>query len=249
MGNNALLQFDRTSKTFTGAKRHPIVALQEISFSIRHGEFVTLLGPSGCGKSTVLRLAAGLETATSGTVLYQGQPINSPSVDRGFVFQSYSAFPWLTVCENTGFGLSGDSRQKEISNWLNLMGLSEFADSYPKTLSGGMRQRLALARAMIVKPKLLLLDEPFGALDERTRESMQQLLLDVVSKTDCTVLFVTHDIREAILLGDRVILLSSRPGRVLRDVVCPLSKPRGRQHLRTPEFNSLYETILDEFPA
>ena len=252
MSNSSLLQFDRASKTFQGAKKHPIVALQEITFSISHGEFVTLLGPSGCGKSTALRLAAGLETATTGTVLYQGQPIGGPSVDRGVVFQSYSAFPWLTVRENTGFGLSqhsGDSREQEVSHWLSLMGLSEFADTYPRALSGGMRQRLALARSMIIKPKLLLLDEPFGALDERTRESMQQLLLDVVSKTDCTVLFVTHDIREAILLGDRIILLSSRPGKVLRDVVCPLSKPRGRQHLRTPEFNSLYETILDEFPA
>ena len=252
MGNNALLQFDRASKSFTGAKGHPIVALEEISFSIHHGEFVTLLGPSGCGKSTVLRLAAGLEAPTTGSVLYNGRPIQGPSLDRGFVFQSYSAFPWLTVSENTGFGLSresGDSRHNEISHWLNVMGLSEFADAYPKTLSGGMRQRLALARSMIVKPRLLLLDEPFGALDERTRENMQQLLLEVVSKTDCTILFVTHDIREAILLGDRVIVLSTRPGRVLRDAACPLSKPRGRQHLRTPEFNSLYETILDEFPV
>jgi NitT/TauT family transport system ATP-binding protein len=252
MGNSALLQFDRASKTFQGGGKHPVVALQEITFSIRHGEFVTVLGPSGCGKSTVLRLAAGLETATSGTVVYEGQPISGPSVDRGFVFQSYSAFPWLTVSQNTGFGLSkefGASREKEISKWLNLMGLGEFADAYPRALSGGMRQRLALARSMIVNPKLLLLDEPFGALDERTRENMQQLLLDVVSKTDCTILFVTHDIREAILLGDRVILLSPRPGKLLRDLSCPLSKPRGRQHLRTPEFNSLYETILDEFPA
>lgn len=129
------------------------------------------------------------------------------------------------------------------------MGLTEFADAFPKALSGGMRQRLALARSMIVKPKLLLLDEPFGALDEHTRENMQKLLLDVVSNSGCTVLFVTHDIREAILLGDRVILFSSRPGRVLRDVASPLSKPRGRDHLRTPEFISLYETILDEFPT
>jgi NitT/TauT family transport system ATP-binding protein len=253
MGSDVLLQFDKASKTFPGAKERLVTALQEISFSVHRGEFVTLLGPSGCGKSTLLRLAAGLEMASSGTVLYQGQPVTGPNLERGFVFQSYSAFPWLTVKENTGFGLrqeeSDGSREKEISSWLQLMGLSEFADAYPKVLSGGMRQRLALARSMIVKPKLLLLDEPFGALDEHTRESMQQLLLDVVSDSGCTILFVTHDIREAILLGDRIIVLSSRPGRVLRDVICPLSKPRRRDHLRTPEFNSLYETILDEFPV
>ncbi|MGC2112843.1 MAG: ABC transporter ATP-binding protein [Candidatus Korobacteraceae bacterium] len=252
MTSDALLQFDKASKTFLGRKQRPVLALQDISFYVRNGEFVTLLGPSGSGKSTILRLAAGLETANSGAVTYQGRPVSGPSLDRGFVFQSYSAFPWLTVRENTAFGLanrSEDGQEQEVSKWLSLMGLSEFADAYPKTLSGGMRQRLALARSMIVKPKLLLLDEPFGALDERTRETMQQLLLDVVSNSDCTVLFVTHDIREAIFLGDRVIVLSGRPGRVLRDVVCPLPKPRRRQHLAMPEFNSLYETILDEFPA
>jgi NitT/TauT family transport system ATP-binding protein len=252
MGTDVLLQFDRASKTFLGANHRSLIALQEISFSIHSGECVTLIGPSGCGKSTLLRLAAGLDVATSGIVLYQGQPVTGPDLERGFVFQSYNAFPWLTVSENTGFGLqkeSDRSREKEISKWLDLMGLSEFADNYPKELSGGMRQRLALARSLIVKPKLLLLDEPFGALDEHTRESMQQLLLDVVSKSGCTILFVTHDIREAILLGDRVIVLSSRPGRVLREVVSPLSKPRRRDHLRTSEFNSLYETILDELPA
>jgi len=189
--------------------------------------------------------------ATSGAVLYQGRRIAGPDLERGFVFQSYNAFPWLTVSENVGFGLRNKSdslRYREISTWLGLMGLTEFADAYPKALSGGMRQRLALARSMIVKPKLLLLDEPFGALDEHTRENMQKLLLEVVSTSGCTVLFVTHDIREAILLGDRVILLSSRPGRVLREVMSPLPKPRRRDRLRTPEFTSLYETILDEFP-
>jgi NitT/TauT family transport system ATP-binding protein len=252
MTSDVLLQFDKASKTFLGRQQRPVAALQEISFSVREGEFVTLLGPSGSGKSTILRLAAGLETATSGAVTYQGRPITGPGLDRGFVFQSYSAFPWLTVRENTAFGLSkgtGDGKQREVSRWLSLMGLSDFADAYPSKLSGGMRQRLALARSMIVQPKLLLLDEPFGALDERTRETMQQLLLDMVSNTDCTVLFVTHDIREAIFLGDRVIVLSTRPAKVLRDVVCPLPKPRRRRHLALPEFNSLYETILDEFPA
>jgi len=250
MASDVLLQFENASKSFVSSKGHSVVALHEISLSIRRGEFVTMIGPSGCGKSTLLRLAAGLELATSGNVLYDGIPVTAPGQERGFVFQSYSAFPWLTIRENVGFGLSNAQRgsETEVSRWLQLMGLDEFADAYPKVLSGGMRQRLALARSMIVQPKLLLLDEPFGALDEHTRENMQQLLLRVVADSGCTVLFVTHDIREAVLLGDRVVVLSSRPGRVLRDVASSLSKPRGREHIRTPEFASLYETILDELP-
>lgn len=250
--SDVLLQFENASKSFVSATGQSVLALQNVSFPVHRGEFVTLIGPSGCGKSTLLRLAAGLEMATAGNVLYARQPITSPGLERGFVFQSYSAFPWLTVRENIGFGLRKarqGSVEPEISHWLDVTGLTEFADSYPKVLSGGMRQRLALARSMIVKPKLLLLDEPFGALDEHTRENMQQLLLQVVADSACTVLFVTHDIREAILLGDRVIVLSSRPGRVLRDTVSPLSKPRGREHIRTPEFAALYETILDELPV
>ena len=251
MASAVLLQFDRASKSFTSSKGHPVVALEDVTFPVHHGEFVTLIGPSGCGKSTLLRLAAGLEMPTAGSVSYLSQPITGPGLERGFVFQSYSAFPWLTVSENVGFGLPNDHdgvRTLEVKRWLELMGLSEFAEAYPKVLSGGMRQRLALARSMIVNPKLLLMDEPFGALDEHTRESMQQLLLRIVADTGCTILFVTHDIREAILLGDRVIVLSARPGRVLRDVRSVLAKPRTREILRTPEFNSLYETILDELP-
>lgn len=251
MVSRVLLQFENVSRAFVSSQGHSVTALQPISFSIKRGEFVTMIGPSGCGKSTLLRLAAGLDTPTGGNVLYDGQPITGPSMERGFVFQSYSAFPWLTVRQNVGFGLREQSnrREEEISRWLELMGLTEFTDSYPKILSGGMRQRLALARSMIVQPKLLLLDEPFGALDEHTRENMQQLLLQVVADSGCTVLFVTHDIHEAVLLGDRIIVLSGRPARVLRDETSPLPKPRGREHLRTPEFAALYETILDELPA
>ena len=249
--NELLLQFDHAAKSFMAAGGRAVRALEDISFSVHRGEFVTIIGPSGCGKSTVLRLAAGLEVPTSGAVTYAQQLVTGPSMERGFVFQSYSAFPWLTVAQNVGFGLpngDGHAARAEVASWLDMMGLTQFADAYPKVLSGGMRQRLALARSMIVKPRLLLMDEPFGALDEHTRESMQQLLLNVVGETACTVLFVTHDIREAILLGDRVIVLSSRPGTVLRDVPSGLPKPRKREHLRTAEFNSLYETILDELP-
>ena len=248
--NDVLLQFDHAAKSFVGSGGHTVRALDDISFAIRRGEFVTVIGPSGCGKSTVLRLAAGLDVPTSGAVIYQNQPIAGPSMERGFVFQSYRAFPWLTVAENVAFGLPKEhgNGPGEVSRWMEIMGLTEFADAYPKVLSGGMRQRLALARSMIVKPKLLLMDEPFGALDEHTRESMQQLLLDIVSGSDCTVVFVTHDVREAILLGDRVIVLSARPAKILRDEPSLLPKPRKREHLRTAEFNTLYETILDEMP-
>jgi NitT/TauT family transport system ATP-binding protein len=251
IAKDVLLQFENASKSFVSANGHIVPALHGISLTVHRGEFVTLIGPSGCGKSTLLRLAAGLEIASAGAVLFDSRLIRGPAMERGFVFQSYSAFPWLTVRENVAFGLTDRTHgsEAETSRWLELMGLTDFADAYPKVLSGGMRQRLALARSMIVKPKLLLLDEPFGALDEHTRENMQQLLLQVVADSGCTVLFVTHDVREAILLGDRVIVLSSRPGKVLRDVASGLSKPRGREHIRTPEFAALYETILDELPV
>jgi ABC-type nitrate/sulfonate/bicarbonate transport system ATPase subunit len=237
---------------YLDAHYRPVQALADITLAVKRGEFVSIIGPSGCGKSTLLRLAAGLETASSGQMLDGNKPITGPDPERGFVFQSYNAFPWLTVRRNVSFGLrarKSDGQEKRIAKWLDDMGLSEFADSYPKALSGGMRQRLAIARTMIVEPKLLLMDEPFGALDEPTREAMQQLLLRVVSESGCTVLFVTHDIREAILLSDRVLVLSHRPGRILKSFAPALPKPRTRSHLRTPEFNSMYEAIVDSFPV
>lgn len=247
-----LLQFQKASKVYLDAKYRKVEALKDITLSVETGEFVSIIGPSGCGKSTLLRLAAGLETASSGEVIYRGKAVEGPDHERGFVFQSYNAFPWLTVRQNISFGLESvdvEDKSQRVSKWLNSTGLDDFADSYPKALSGGMRQRLALARTMIVEPRLLLLDEPFGALDERIRETMQKLLLQVVRDSECTVLFVTHDIREAILLGDRVLLLSPRPGRILQEFVSPLPKPRTREHLRTPEFNFLYEQIVDRFPV
>jgi NitT/TauT family transport system ATP-binding protein len=248
----AFMEFKAVSKVYYDTRYRPVEALRDLTFSVPEAGFVSVVGPSGCGKSTLLRVAAGLERASAGVVLYCGEPVTSPSPERGFVFQSYNAFPWLTVRENIAFGLrattSGD-RQEEVAKWLELTGLNEFSDSYPKALSGGMRQRLAIARAMIVKPKLLLLDEPFGALDERIRENMQQLLLRVVSESGCTVVFVTHDIREAILLGDQVLLLTERPGRILKSFISPLPKPRNRQCLRSSEFLAIYEEIVDSFPV
>jgi NitT/TauT family transport system ATP-binding protein len=247
-----ILRFENASKTFVGEKFRRVKAMEDISFSLKRGEFISVIGPSGCGKSTMLRLAAGLESPSKGAVFFDGQPVTKPDGRKGFVFQSYNSFPWLTVFRNIAFGLDGISFQEKnqkIEKWLNFTGLTEFSDSYPKSLSGGMRQRLALARTMVIEPELLLMDEPFGALDERIRENMQRLLLEAVASTGCSVLFVTHDIREAILLGDRVMLLSARPGRIQNIFDSSLTKPRTREHLKSPEFVSLYEEILDQFPT
>lgn len=249
--SNAVLAFHSVSKTYVGERYQKVHALESISFTVRRGEFVAFIGPSGCGKSTVLRIAAGLEVPTLGKVLYAGTPVTGPGPERGLVFQAYNSFPWLTVRENVAFGLqqrNGIDR-KRIDEWLCYMGLSDFANVYPKRLSGGMRQRLAIARSMIVRPEVLLLDEPFGALDERTRDNMRQLLLQIVEETHCTVLLVSHDIREAILLGDRVIILAPRPGRICREFTSDLPKPRSRDQFKTPAFNALYDSIIESFPG
>lgn len=199
-----------------------------------------------------MRLAAGLDKPTFGEVLYRGEQIKEPDRRRGLVFQSYSVFPWLTVRQNIEFGLDNSNsrpNREKVSEWLAFTGLTDFADAYPKALSGGMRQRVALARTMIVEPELLLLDEPFGALDERTRESMQALLLKAVANSGCSVLLVTHDIREALILADRILLMGAHPGRIIATFVPPSEKPRNRDHLSLPEFKSLYEEILDRFPV
>ena len=246
-----LLRFAAICMEFARLGKSPVTALQNIDLTLAKGEFLSIIGPSGCGKSTLLRLAAGLEFPTSGEVTYEGALVEGPNRRRGFVFQSYSVFPWLTVRENVAFGLEDDgtdANDKRISKWLEFTGLSDFADAYPKTLSGGMRQRLALARTMIVEPELLLLDEPFGALDERTREGMGHLLLEAVRETACSVIFVTHDIGEAILLADRVVLLNRRPGRIVRDYTISEQKPRSREFALSEEFVRLHSALLDEFP-
>ena len=248
----ALLQFQNVSKIFVGNKFRKVQALADITFSLDRREFIVIIGSSGCGKSTLLRLAAGLDKPTLGEVLYRGEQITEPDRRRGLVFQSYSVFPWLTVRQNIEFGLDNSNsrpNREKVSEWLAFTGLTDFAEAYPKALSGGMRQRVALARTMIVEPELLLLDEPFGALDERTRESMQALLLKAVANSGCSVLLVTHDIREALILADRILLMGAHPGKILDTFVPPSEKPRTRDQISTPEFKSLYDEILDRFPV
>lgn len=251
-GPRELLRFSEASRVFTGRDGRVVHAVEGLTFSVGQGEFVCVVGPSGCGKSTLLRLAAGLDFPTSGQVLFSGEMVRGPERRRGIVFQSYNAFPWLTVRENIAFGLASEeelSKREKVDRWLGQAGLTEFEDSYPKSLSGGMRQRLALARTLIVEPDLLLLDEPFGALDEPVRRSMQGTLLRIVGELRCTVLFVTHDIREAMFLGDRVMLMSNRPGSILETFDVPVAKPRSPQFEATAEFSRLHESILQRFPA
>ncbi|MGH8434869.1 MAG: ABC transporter ATP-binding protein, partial [Pseudomonas sp.] len=206
-------------------------ALDQVSFEVPDQQFAVLVGPSGCGKSSLLYLTAGLAEPSAGQIYVGGRHVEGPGVDRGMVFQSYTLFPWLTVRQNIEFGLKRRSlpaaQCKEIVDYyLNEVGLSQFADNFPKQLSGGMMQRVAIARALANDPQILLMDEPFGALDSQTRLQMQQLLLRVWGNSKKTVLFVTHDIDEAILLGDRVYVMGARPGRIKKILDVPIERPR-----------------------
>ncbi len=216
-----------------GGESGTTTALQDVSLEIGSGEFVTVLGPSGCGKTTLLRLVSGLESPSSGKITVAGEPVRGPAPNRGTVFQAYHLFPWLTVEENVAFGLVEQgvpdaTRRERTSEMLDLVGLSEFADAYPKELSGGMKQRVGLARALAVDPDVLLMDEPFGSVDMQTRRRLQRELLDIWSSTEKTVLFVTHDIEEAVVLSDRIVVLSGTPGRVRATVAVERSRPRDR---------------------
>ncbi|MEW8957555.1 ATP-binding cassette domain-containing protein [Neomoorella humiferrea] len=232
-------------------KRQKITALDNVSLEVKEGEFVTILGPSGCGKSTLLRIIAGLAEATSGQVYKDGRLIQGPGADRGMVFQSYTLFPWLTVRQNIEFGLTlkgmAEARRREIvDHYLEIIGLTPFADAYPKNLSGGMKQRVAIARALANDPDILLMDEPFGALDAQTRLVMQELLLKVWEESRKTILFVTHDVEEAIFLGDTVYIMTARPGRLKAQIPIPLARPRTPEMKNTRVFLELKTRILDQ---
>ncbi|HNA29398.1 MAG TPA: ABC transporter ATP-binding protein [Thiobacillaceae bacterium] len=218
-------------------------ALRDISFSVRRREFICVIGPSGCGKSTLARILAGLDSHTAGEALLDGKPITGPGQDRGMVFQGYSLFPWLTVKKNVMFGPETNGRgkvdaERDALLWLELVGLEKFADAYPHQLSGGMRQRVAIARALVNQPRILLMDEPFGALDAQTRSKMQSHLIDIWRNVDVTVLFITHDLDEAIYLADRILVLKAHPGEVQEIIEVPVPRPRAPGQFNSPEFRA-----------
>ena len=240
------LRLENVTKSFGSFQ-----ALEGVSLEIFGGEFVCFLGPSGCGKTTLMRMIGGLDTPSTGTIRLEGAPVGGPDHRRGMVFQSYSLFPWMTVRDNICFGLREKglpkARQKEISDYfLDRVGLRQFADHFPRTLSGGMKQRTALARALANDPKVLLLDEPFGALDHQTRALMQELLLGIWEADQKTVLFVTHDIDEAIFLANRVVVMTARPGRIKCDIPIDLPHPRTYTIKTTPRFAEYKARLTEE---
>lgn len=233
---------------FTSGRKQ-VQALDRVSLTVPDGQFACIVGPSGCGKSTLLMVAAGLVEPTEGEVLVDGKPTTQPGADRGMVFQSYSLYPWLSVRRNIEFGLemkktSKAERQQRSSELIHLMKLDGFADAYPKALSGGMKQRAAIARALANDPQVLLMDEPFGALDAQTRQIMQEMLTDIWQRYRKTVLFVTHDIEEAIFLGDVIYIMTNRPGRIRTTLRVDLPRPRSFAMVSSPEFAALRNQVV-----
>ena len=238
-------------------KRYPaqdgvVVAVRDVSFDVHPGEFISIIGPSGCGKTTMMNMVAGFVQPTRGRVLLDGTPIAGPGPDRGVIFQEYGVFPWLTVKQNIAFGLTlaanratALEREEICMRYMALMGLTDFADAWPKMLSGGMRQRLALARAYAVRPQFLLMDEPFGALDAQTRTAMQDLLLQVLQAEGKTVMLITHSVEEAIYLASRIIVMSARPTRIREQIAIPFPYPRSESLHETREFNELRSHVRD----
>jgi NitT/TauT family transport system ATP-binding protein len=225
-----------------------LLVLDDVSFDVRAGEFFAIVGPSGCGKTTFLRIVQGLDTPTCGEILLSGKPLSGPGPDRGFVFQNDSLFPWRTVLRNVTFGneLRGEARataERSARSIISLVGLAGFEGHYPHELSGGMRQRVNLARAINVAPDILLMDEPFASLDAFTREAMQQELLRIVAETRKTVLFITHQIDEAVLLADRIAVFSARPGRLMCTVDVDLPRPRSLQAKHSAKFHGIVDRV------
>jgi NitT/TauT family transport system ATP-binding protein len=226
------------------------VVFDHLSFDVHRREFITIIGPSGCGKSTFIRIAAGLDESSGGAILLSGVPVTGPGPDRGMVFQGYTLFPWLSVKRNVMFGLQmkgcSDIEAESLARqWIAMVGLEKFEDSYPHELSGGMKQRVAIARALANEPRVLIMDEPFGALDSQTRAKMQAHLIEIWKKVDITILFITHDLDEAILLSDRVLVLGVNPGGLVEFIENPVPRPRSPKQITSPEFIAL-KARLDE---
>jgi len=253
-GRPTVMSINGLSREFRSAGAAPTVALSDVSFEVRQREFISVIGPSGCGKSTLIRILAGLDYPTGGEARLDGRAIRGPGADRGMVFQSYTLFPWLSVVGNVMFGLKmkGVTRRqaKHVAlDWLERVGLRDFADAYPSQLSGGMKQRVAIARALANEPRILLMDEPFGALDNQTRSLMQELLLSIWESDRKTVLFVTHDIDEAIFMANRVAVFSARPGRIKSEIAVDLPHPRHYTVKTTSEFMELKARLTEEIRA
>jgi len=244
-----VLEVEKLGREFA-AERGMVTALRDVSFKVHRREFLCVIGPSGCGKSTLIRMVAGLDYPTSGRMLLDGREVHGPGPDRGMVFQGYTLFPWLTVTDNVMFGLQmqgmgRNQAESEARQWIQLVGLSRFEKAYPAQLSGGMKQRTAIARALAANPRILLMDEPFGALDAQTRAQMQTHLLEIWRNVDVTILFITHDLDEAILLADRILVLKANPGEVQEIIEVPVPRPRSLTQVNTPEFLAMRHR-LDE---
>jgi NitT/TauT family transport system ATP-binding protein len=242
-----ILRVDGLSKVFETRGRRT-TALNDINFETHRREFLCIVGPSGCGKSTLVRILAGLDRQSSGRVLLAGKPVTGPGADRGMVFQGYTLFPWLTVKRNVMFGLEMNNHgrahaEREALQWLDLIGLGKYADAYPHQLSGGMKQRVAIARALANQPRILLMDEPFSALDAQTRARMQSYLLDIWRKIDITIVFITHDLDEAVFLADRILVLKANPGEVAELIEVPVPRPRHAAQYVGPEFRAAKERL------
>ncbi len=251
MSGEPRIRFDHVSAEFATATG-TLTVVDDVSFEIANGEFVSIIGPSGCGKTTMMSMVAGFVKPSKGAVLLDGRPVAGPGPERGVIFQEYGVFPWLTVERNIAFGLTlaanrvGEEERREIcARYMRLMGLAEFAKAYPKTLSGGMRQRLAIARAYAVKPQFLLMDEPFGALDAQTRSHMQDLLLQVLAAEGKTVMLITHSVEEAIYLSSKIVVATARPARVREVVEVRFPYPRDEALHERPEFGELRSHIRD----
>ena len=244
-------RFESVSLEFDTDKG-PLRVVDNVTYDINDGDFIAVIGPSGCGKTTMMSMLAGFQKPTTGRVLFDGAPVQGPGPERGVIFQEYGVFPWLTVRENIAFGLnlkanstSPGERNAICEHYLDLMGLHDFANAYPKHLSGGMRQRLAIARAYAVKPQFLLMDEPFGALDAQTRSNMQNLLLQVLAAENKTVMLITHSVDEAIYLASRIVVVTARPAKIKTIIEVPFAYPRDESIQEQSVFAELRSHIRD----